>query len=813
MTELVLATLRSQARRYLGPGLAVVLGVAFVATTLVLSATVTASVRAALAGDLGRWSAVATPAAGSAGRTATLPEGTLGRVRALPEAARVDPVRRGVLAPIAGSGVLVVSTPPAAGGPARLSAGRAPTRRGEVALSAESASALNLGLGDRFTAGRVEATVVGLVDTSGDPSLSGSGAVFGVAEEVTALTGAKGWDELRVDGTPGTSPAAVVTAVQGALGSSASVRSGNEAADEAVARMTGGRNVLTIFLLAFAAVSLLVSAIVIATTFSVLLARRARETALLRAVGATRSQVLRAALLEAAALGLLGALGGVALGAAAARGLAAAASSAGLGIPLTSFELPLSAVLVPTAVGVLVTVLAALLPVARSARISPMAALRPAPAPHTGTRPGRLRVRTGLLLGVAGAALLVAGAVVGVLPVAVLGGAASFLGVLLVGTVLLPPLARLLGAVPARTAGVPGAMAVENTVRQPGRAAATASALLVGVTLIVMMSVGAATAERSITASLDERYPVDVAVTAVADLPAATVQHVSSLEGVARSVALPGLDARVGSGAVVEVLALPPEVGDVVRGGAVGAPAPGRLMVSAQAAEAQGLGDGEPTTLVADGRRVPVTVEVSDTSPTPFAVAVETLHRLAPGAGTRAVLVRLDAEADAGAVVAQTQGLVASDGATVAGGAPARADLERLVATSLAVVTALLAVSVVIAVVGIGTSLSLSVIERTRELGLLRALGLTRGQLAGMLAGESVLLAAVATVLGSALGIAYGIAGPMSLFGDAVVVLPDVPWGRLALVGLGAVACGLLASVLPARRATRVAPVAALAEE
>ncbi|MBM6406054.1 ABC transporter permease [Phycicoccus sp. CSK15P-2] len=812
MTGLTLATLRTQARRYVGPGLAVLLGVAFVATTLTLSATLTASVRTAASGDLGAWAAVVSAAEGDGPET--LPESALERVGDLPEVGDVSAERSGVLVHDAVSDVFLVTTAPADERQLPVESGRMPASTGEVAVSTDVATSLGLGVGDRFSTPRGGATVVGVVDTSEDPRATGLGTVVATADEVTALTGVEGWTELRADAADGVPDAAAVEAVRTALGSEATVRTGAEAADAAVQQMTGGRDVLTGFLLAFAAVALLVSAIVIANTFSVLLARRARETALLRAVGATRAQVLRSALLEAVVLGLGASLVGVGVGALAARGLAAASSASGLGIPLTTFTVPLSAVVVPTLVGVVVTMAAALVPVVRSARISPMAALRPDAAVTARSRAGRVRIGLGLLGVLGGGAILAAGATAGVLPLGVLGGAVSFVGVLLAGSVLVPAVARLVGSMPARAAGIPGEMALENTVRHPARAASTASALLVGVTLIVMMSVGAATGQRSVTGSLDDRFSVDVAVVATSgDLGPGVVRQMDDIDGVVASADLPGVRTDVGDVTDQQVVGIPSSAADVVRGDGLGGLAPGVLLAARESADAAGLTDGARTTLSVGGHDVPLTVRVSDDAPVSFAVTTEDLRTLAPDAGTRTVLLRLAPDADASGAVAQAKAVVAGTGAAVSGGAPMRAQLEEVVDTLLQVVTALLAVSVVIAVVGIGTSLSLSVIERTRELALVRALGLTRRQLRGMLAGEAVLLAVVATVVGSVLGTVYGLAGPMSLFGGSVPVVLDVPWDRLGLVALAAVVCGLAASVLPARRASRIAPAAALADD
>ena len=672
MTGLTLATLRTQSRRYVGPGLAVVLGVAFVAATLVLSATFTASVQRAVAGELGSYAAVVTSDGSTEGADGTdVPESALGALRALPGVGRVDAVRNGVLAPDGSPEFYLVQTPPVPGSPSRLASGRMPSRAGEVALATGVATSLDLGPGGRFATPAGPVDVVGIVDTTDDPAVSGVSVVFATPDEVTALTGAEGWSQLGVTAAAGTDPGDVAAAVRATLRDGTTVRTGQQAADDAVDGASGGTNVLTGFLLAFAAIALLVSAIVIANTFSVLLARRARETAMLRAVGATRGQVLRSALLESTALGLTASLAGVGAGVAVARGLTAAAGAADVPVPLTTFAVPLSAILVPTAVGVVVTVLAALVPVVRSSRISPMAALRPDAAVRLRSRAGLVRIVLGILAIGGGGLMLALGAYVGVLVAGVLGGAVSFLGVLLAGSVVVPPLARAIGTVPARLAGVPGEMAVENTVRHPARTAATASALLVGVTLIVTMSVGAATGQRSVAAGLDERFPVDVVASTGASaaagadgIPADVVDELRGLSGVTAAAAMTGSQARVGGGTEpVTVLGVTDDTAATVRGDVLDGIRPGVLVAGQDAADAADLTDGARTTIAVGERTREVVVDVDDRLGQSLLLTAGALAALHPGAPTAAVWMRLAADADPGTVLARVRGVVRDTGA------------------------------------------------------------------------------------------------------------------------------------------------------
>ncbi len=810
MTGLTTATLRTQARRYVGPGLAIALGVAFLTATLVLGASLTASVRAAVAGDLAGWSVVADPVEPRDGGPRTLDEGTATAVSDLPGVAEVLPERSGILLRDDGADALRVTTPPAPESPGHVTAGRLPSAADEVALSTRAAESLDLRVGGRLATPGGSVAVVGVLDAATGAPSGGPDTVFATPQGVTELTGVEGWTRLRIAGGEGVPAVRLVADVRTLLGARADVATGEEAARDAVDELSGGHAVLTGFLLAFAAVALVVSAIVIANTFSVLLARRARETALLRAIGASRRQVVRSALAESVTLAVVASVVGVGLGALTARVLVGAAGAADLSVPLTTVAVPPSAVLVPLAVGVLVTVAAALTPVVRSSRVPPMAALRPELAVTPRTRAGRVRVGTGVLGLVAGLALLAAGARGGSVAAGVAGGVVSFVGVLLAGSVLVPPLARLLGLTPARWGGAPAQIAVDTTVREPARSAATASALLVGVTLIVMMSVGAATAQRSVASTLDDRLSVDVAVTSSTPLPESATRLLARVPDTDTTAALPGVVATIGSAERQPVLASSTDAARVVRSDVLDVVEPGVLLTTPGAAEAAGVRDGGRVTVSAGERRRDLTVRVRENAPVPFLVDRVDLTALDADPRVLAVLSRLTDDADARTVLHRVEDAVAGTDATIGGGASVRAEVDGLVETVLRVVTALLAVSVVIAVVGIGTALSLSVIERRRELALLRALGMTRAQVMSMLAGESLLLAVVATVVGTLLGVAYGVAGVMSILGDTVAVLPDLAGGRVAVVGLAAAACGLLAAVLPGWRATRVAPAGAL---
>lgn len=824
MLSLSLASLRHQSRQYLAPGLAVVLGVAFVAATLALTGTLSSSVRAAVAGQYAPYSSVVVP-----GDDGPVPSVLATHVAGLDGVDAVDPVRTGSAMIRGGGGEsFAMITTESDVSPHPVLQGRMPDSAREIALSETVAAGSQLEVGDSVQVASLSgaddsttrATVVGIVDVAGDPRYAGgTPAVFATAPGVTGLTGASGWEEIDVVGSA--DEEAVTASLRSALeakGADVTVRTATAQADEKVTQFSGGTNFISIFLLAFSAIALFVSAIVIANTFSILLARRARETALLRAVGSTRGQVIRSALIESLVVAVLFTATGVLLGIAAAWGLATVGwALAGDALPELVFTVGPRAVLVPVVAGVVVVLVAALRPVVRSSQVAPLAALRPDAALTAGSRAGRWRIAVGALLVLLGAGALVAGAVLPSVFVGVAGGLVSFTGVILVGTVLVPWAVRAVGLVAARPFGPAGRLAVDNAVRNPARAAATASALLVGVTLVTMTAVGAATARTAVTDFINGRYPVDVVVEGT-DVPDSSAAAIGRVDGVTDTAALSGTTATALAGdASTEtmVAALPEDLGDVVRAPDVMPTVEhGSVAVSEAAARTAGVSSGDRVVLQGPNGRVAVTARVEGTFETAWLVDPATLGELDAAPATRALFVRLDDGADVATTVDEVKELAAGiEQGQVAGGAPVRAANMQALDTALVVVLALLAISVIISVVGIANTLSLSVIERTRESALMRALGMTRGQLRGMLGIESVLLALVGVVLGGALGTGYALAGTRALFGGQIPVSATLPWAQLAAIAAVAVVAGLLASVLPARRAARVSPAQALAVE
>ncbi|SDF71789.1 ABC transporter permease [Klenkia brasiliensis] len=817
MRRVLLAQVRAHAGRLVASTTAVVIAVAFVVATLVLNQTARTTVLDAVGAQYTGADLVVSSTEGD-----TLAD-QVPAVAAVPGVTAVAPQwDTSLQAVLPGTtGARYVSIGAVADAPAlrwqQLAAGSLPTQPGQIALSAGS----DVAVGDvvpftTYDADGTELTgdltVTGLVDTSG--SVTGGLFTQGFVTPEQARQWGAWASELLVAGDP--DPAALQAALT--TTGEVTVRTGTEAAEAAAAAMTGDSDALAVVLLVFATVAVLVAGLVIANTFAVLLAQRTRELALLRCVGATSGQIRRSVLGEALVTGLAASVLGVLAGTGLAAAVSALAGALDSPIPLAGVSVPWVAVVAGLVVGTVTTVVAALAPARAATRVAPLAALRPVDAAPLRSRPGVLRLVLGLLLLVPGTALLLVGAVAGEVLVALPGGVLSFLGALLLAQRAVPPVVAAAGRLLGRAGGVPGRLAAGNATRNPRRTAATATALVIGVTLTTAMVVGAASARATASAGLDAAYPTDVVVAGFgADMPKSLVGQLTGVDGVAAGVGITtgevtGPDGEVWSADGFDVPATLP----VLRS-AVDEPLPelGQVVLPGYLADQWGVRDGDPVALSAGDRSLTLTTVVgSDDLAAPRLTGTE-LSALVPDAGLGTVWLRLADAADTATAVEAVTDLAgtAVPTAFVTGIASERAALDDVLDTLLLVVTGLLGVAVLIALIGVGNTLALSVVERRQESGLLRALGLTRRQLRGLLAWEAVLVAGVAAVLGVLLGGGYGVVGAASVLGSlsANGTVISVPWLQVGAIVVVATAAGLLASVLPSRRAARTPPVAAIA--
>ncbi|MEU7890763.1 FtsX-like permease family protein [Microbispora bryophytorum] len=570
---------------------------------------------------------------------------------------------------------------------------------------------------------------------------------------------------------------------------------------------------LSVMLLLFAGTAIFVSVLVIANTFSILFAQRLRDFALLRCIGATRRQVVRSVRREAAVVGVLASLTGTLVGIGLGYGLIVLINAFTPAIPMGAAGVPTPWLLGGFAVGLVVTMVASWLPTRRVVQVSPLAALRPDAPVGVRTVTGLVRLALAAILLLTGLALLGVAMAQGSTPVMVAGGGAVFAGVLIFGPVLVPRLVRIIGAL----LGPAGRLATKNAVRNPRRTATTTASLLVGVTLTTAVLTGMATWRSSLDEQIGRDHPVDVALTSPKE-PVTTdlLVRVRHTPGVEQAIAVDGAVARVaGLDKPIPVVAAPAAAQVARDGGAFARVEPGQIKMDSGAfGKNLGLRPGERVTVRVGERQAQLQVAVGTGWGPVGVVAPETLATLTDAAQPRAIWIRASSQADPARLGIYLDELADPVGATIENGLRTWESLDQQLGIYTWSALGLLGIAVVIALIGIVNTLGLSVLERAREHAMLRALGLTRRQLRRMLATEAVLLSVVATLLGTVIGVGFAWVGYETIvkraLSDAVM---QVPWPSISAVVLITALAGLLAAVLPARRAARVTPAAGLSLE
>ena len=865
MLRLTLAQMRRSAGRLTAAGIAIVISTAFVAITLLASGVMTATTTAAFGARYLGSDLVVTGAM-------PLIDDDVAALAAVDGVAAAEGELVSEVRLTAGGRTTVTTvlptSEPAVLLPVHAAQGRLPQAPGEVALPASTAELLGVAVGGQVTAMTTAAlvsdggesleaveqplTVVGLVaDPNGAFTRDGGAAVADRAD-VLAWSGARfsggvlRYEAARVLLDDGVSPAQVRADVAAALAAAQGTEAADvlaltpaEFADARMAAQQGGQNVvMTVFGLVFGAIALLVAALVISNTFQVLVAQRLRTLALLRCVGAAKGQLRRSVLLEAMLLGVVASAAGILLGVGLVRGALRIAGGMDLGVPLpATAQVTGQVVLIPLIAGTVVTVLASLAPAALATRVAPLAALRPLDAPSIARRAGKVRLVVSVLAVVGGFALLGLGmmlahdgdANLGLLA-GVAGGTVSFVGVVLGAVFWMPWVVSLAGRLTG-LAGPTARLAAANTLRNPRRTSATATALLIGVTLVTTMTTGAASARATMDAELDSTFPVDATLSTEGvslsqdgrplAVPADVVAQVCALDDVRacapNAVVTTSLVSAANADTTASVRGIDPGLArEVLHDAAAAAPlAPGTVVVPELWAEHREIRDGETVTLTGPDGNLTLTAAVTPLRGNVLLLAAEDLAALEADAAQTGLWVALADPADAVGAMQRISDIAADadSGVRVGGAAAERAQIGRVIDTMLAVVVGLLAAAVVIALIGVANTLSLSVIERQKESATLRAIGLTRGRLRAMLAVEGVLIALVGAVLGLGLGVAYGWMGSSTALALVDRTILAFPWRDTGLVLLVAVAAGLLASVLPGRTAARTSPVAALATE
>jgi putative ABC transport system permease protein len=710
----------------------------------------------------------------------------------------------------------------------RLRAGHAPGD-GEVVLDAATAAEHGIALGDTVTVSATASAqlrVVGLTGVGDGDGLANSTVVLvDLPTAQTLLDLGAGVTSVDVLAADGVAVADLRGDLAAALGEDYAVANAQDAAAASADAAKESIDYLRIVLLALAAAGLVVGAFLIANTFGIVLTQRARELALLRAAGATGRQVFTSVLVEALLVGVTGAAGGTAAGVGAAYALRGLAAGAGLALPDGPLTVTGRTIVIGLAAGILITLLAVLGPARRAARTAPVEAMRAsAPAP---VRPGRSRLITGWAALGLGIVQLVAAAVLRDIAGVAVGAVLLLAGLIVLAPVLTPPLAQAVGR-PLTGLGVPGRLARESTVRNPRRTAATAMALALGLALIGFVTVlgssvkaMGATSGEAITADLLVQSSRDEMLGGLSPEVAARIGARPEVAAVSAVRYGHWLDAGMTSALTAVDPATLPDVADIaMTAGDLAAVEEGGIVLADNVARERGLrvGDDLAMTFPRDGeQRLRVVGLMADESAralsTSYVISLDTYAQHYSENVDATVYVALADGADPAEARTALRAAVGDfPNAEVLDQAEAAAGRAAAVDQVLGLITVLLGFAVLIALLGITNTLALSIVERTREIGLLRAVGMTRAQLSGMVRAEAVLIAAVAAVVGTVLGLGLAAATLAGLSADAPLTI-RVPVVQLLAVMGAAVLAGLAAGLLPARRAARLDVLTAIATQ
>ena len=712
-----------------------------------------------------------------------------------------------------------------------LTEGSLPAGPGEVALDVATADKAGYDVGDTVmlvtpgTPPTVEAELTGLVEF-GSGGLNGATlTLFELGAMQDAFFDGKDvYTSISLNAAEGVTQQELADAAQEVLPDGVLARTGDAVVEKNQAGIDEVMGFLNTFLLVFAAVSLVVGTFLIINTFSILVAQRSRELALLRALGASRGQVNRSVLLEAFGVGVVGSTLGLLGGYLLALGLRALFGLFGLDLAGASFPVEPSTVVASYTVGILVTVFAAYLPARRASRIAPVQALRDDVAmPESSLR---MRMAFGGTLVVLGAASMTAGlAELGGDPLIELG-----LGMLavLIGVALLSPLAGrpiIKGfGVLFRPFGSVGRLATENSLRNPRRTAATASALMVGLALMAMMSILGSSASASTDAAIAKTLTSEFVVSNVIGQPFSTdvARQVRELDSVETVASLRYANPEVKGGGNAWMAAIEPDdFADVMRvpmvQGTLDALDDGEVLIAADPAADEGYEIGDTLTLEFQGGDVEVEVAgiiaATGAVPAEWLVTQDTLVKggLAPLDSMLFVTKSPGASTDELRAGVEK---ITEDLPTVTLKDPQQfADEQKdQINQFLLLINGLLVLSVLIAILGVVNTLALSVIERTREVGLLRAIGLSRRQLRTMIRLESIVIAVFGALLGLGMGLVFGLALMRALEDEGLTEVV-VPWPTLAAFVVVAGVVGVLAALFPARRAARLDVLRAITAE
>ncbi len=713
--------------------------------------------------------------------------------------------------------------------------GGPPESADQAVIDKASAEDEGFEVGDTVTiagrSGTGEYTLGGIATLGDVDSFGGATIAVLTLPEAQRLTGKEGeFDQISVAAAEGVSPDRLAASLQAALPNDLDVETGAqnvESQRDDISEFTG---FIKTALLIFAGIALFVGAFLIFNTFSITVAQRTREFAMLRTLGASRRQILSSVVLEAAAIGLGAAAVGVALGIGFAKVISDLFAALGLDLPATGTVVEPRTVIVGLLLGTVIAVVSGLAPAVRATKVPPVTGLRDGIVPAT-TSERRRRTAAGAVLAGLGAVAMALGIFGALSPGEAWVGAGAvgvFLGVALLSPLLVTPVASVVGAPLERFGGVPGTLARENSVRNPGRTASTAAALMVGLALVSFVAVFAAGIKGSIDDAIDKTLIGDLTISnddGFSDIPIRVRDEVATIDGVEVASALRFTEDEVNGEAGTLTLIDPETAGQVLKldwvegsDDLLASLAPDEAVVDETFATDNDLEVG--SSFVADtvsGDPVELTVVGTFTDNSDFIgdYAASDVNAEAFGEPNSAtnVFIKLEAGADAAAVRAEIEAALGERFPTVQvqNQEELKDSISEQLDQLLGIIYVLLLLSVVVSLFGIVNTLALTIHERTRELGLLRAVGTSRRQIRRTVRYEAVITALIGGVLGLALGVLFAVLVSRPLADEGFTL--SIPVGQLiALLVLAAIA-GVIAAIGPARRASKLDVLEALAYE
>jgi putative ABC transport system permease protein len=716
-------------------------------------------------------------------------------------------------------------------------AGHAPEETGQVVVNKQMADDNDLTLGEQ--AGLTTEFGVKPVTIVGIFTVGSKGSIGGATLTGATLADAQQWYDMQdevsyilVDGDEGVSPTQLKQNVQQVVPGGIRVETGTENAQRSTDEVGGSINgFLTPLLLAFAGAAVFVGAFIIFNTFSITVAQRTREFAMLRTIGANRRQVMTSVMVEALAVGLLASITGIIVGIGFAILLTWVFDALGFGLPTADARPTTLSIVIPLAVGTLISLLAAFGPALRATRVPPIAALREgAELPHG--RFYRFQPYFAGLLGLGGLALLIQGifgdgGTSSTLLSMAAGAILVFIAVAMMSKYIIRPLARLIGWPAERLGRATGRLARENTMRNPARTAITSSALMIGVGLVVFVAVFVNGFKDSFLGALDRSVTGDLIIQSdnfSTPIPKESAAAASAVPGVDAVSGMQFGEAKIGNGGTDFVTGIDPTTIDSVYkfdwvegdSDSLNRLTGNTTVVEEQFAKSHNLSVGD-TVKITSPDDVTLNLKVLGIYDDPvlmtgLTIPSTTYDNFSSLNDFGVVLVNYAPDADPAATKAGVEKAFEQfPMATVRTNAEYKANTEDQVNGFLSLLYVLLAMCVIIALFGIVNTLALSVFERTREIGMLRAIGMTRRQLRRVVRWESVITAIIGGLLGIGIGLVFGWMVTKGLEDQGIEFA--VPYGQLLIFLIVSAIAGVLAAILPARRAAKLDVLQALQYE